>query len=197
MGKKQLADFLLRLSTDPSALQRYQQDPASAMAEAGLDTADRVALASGNADRLEAYLGEKPATIVKAAIVQGMGFGTPIIQEPAIAPATPIIQQPIVKKPIIKKPIVKKPIIKKPIIKRPKVKPAKKKPAKKAPAKKAPAKKTAKKAVKKTTTRIVKRTKVKTASKRSAKKSRVTRKPAARKTVKARKSAKRRPARKK
>ena len=196
MGKKQLADFLLRLSTDPSALQRYQQDPASAMAEAGLDTADRVALASGNADRLEAYLGEKPATIVKAAIVQGMGFATPIVQEPAIAPATPIVQQPIVKKPIVKKPIVKKPIVKKPIVKKPRVKaPAKKKTAKKA-VKQAPAKK---KTAKKSTTRIVKRTKVKRATKKSAKKSRAGKKPAARivKRVKVRKSAKRRPARKK
>ena len=63
MGKQQLADFLTKLSTDAALRSRYERDPAGAMAEAGLDTADRIALASGDANRLEAYLGEKPASI--------------------------------------------------------------------------------------------------------------------------------------
>ena len=115
MGKKQLSDFLTQLSTDASLRARYEQDPGAAMAQAGLDPADRIALASGNADRLEAYLGEKPASVVRTAIVQETAIApqapivqAPIVQEPAIAPAKkPIVQKPVVRKPVVRKPVVR------------------------------------------------------------------------------------------
>ena len=110
MGKKQLADFLTQLSTDAAVRARYESDPGAAMSAAGLDTADRIALASGDADRLEAYLGEKPAMVIRTAVIQAATVSTPVIQETAVQPAAkPVIRKPVIRKPVIRKPVIRMP----------------------------------------------------------------------------------------
>ncbi|MEO8502594.1 MAG: hypothetical protein ABI609_01745 [Acidobacteriota bacterium] len=95
MGKKDLAAFLIKLSTNAKLHARYMKDPDGTTAAAGLSSADRAALRGASAATLEDYLGEEPAAIVKTPIVKGA------------AAATRIVKRPIVKKPIVKKPIVK------------------------------------------------------------------------------------------